>query len=109
MLKKIKKILFPPNKTLYYGKCQGTFSYWRLLLWNLRHPGRLYNRWRYGQLFKINSIRKSSFKKKLSLIKKENDNYTNYNENQLSSKFEELLNTGGVVINNYFCMPQKFN
>ena len=68
MLKKIKKILFPPNKTLYYGKYQGTFSYWRLLLWNLRHPGRLYNRWRYGQLFKINSIRKSSFKKKLANI-----------------------------------------
>ena len=67
MLEKIKKIIkqiiLPSNKSLYYGRYQGSVSNWRLLLWNLRHPGRLYNRFRYGQLFKINSMRKSSFKK----------------------------------------------
>ena len=90
---KIKNILLPPDPDLYYGGHYGSFSYWRLFLWNLRHPGRLYNRMRYGQLFKVKSIRKSVFKKRLLELKKNNINPENYTNNQLCYKLDELLNT----------------
>ena len=36
MLQTIKNILLPPDPDLYYGGHYGSFSYWRLFLWNLR-------------------------------------------------------------------------
>ena len=99
---KIKKIFLPPDPELYYGELLGSFSYWRLFLWNLKNPGRLFNRIRYGQLFKFNSIRKSDFKKKLLVLKENNIISENYTDNDLLDKFEELLNTGGVVIQSFF-------
>jgi len=102
VLQTIKNILLPSDPDLHYGGHYGSFSYWRLFLWNLTHPGRLYNRMRYGQLFKINSIRKSVFKKRLLELKENNINPENYTNNQLCSKLDELLNTGGIVIENYF-------
>ena len=100
--KKLKNYLLPQNPDLYYGELNGSFNYWRIFLWNLRHPGRSFNRFRYGQLFKLNSYRKASFKKEISEMKKNNINSDNYSNDEILDKFDELLNTGGVVIDGYF-------
>ena len=68
---------------------------------NLFHPARLYNRFRFGQLFRSRSRRLQKFKKNLLQLSS-NNNYREYDNDKLSSKFEEFLRYGGVVIQNYF-------
>jgi len=99
---KIKDILLPSDGKLYYGSNKGGFSFWRLLFWNLLRPGRLYNRLRFNQLFKINFINISKFKRELKRLSKTNCTPENYTENEIFDKFNEFLNNGAVVIKNYF-------
>ena len=115
LIKKIKNILSPlliyhrEDNLFYYGNCKGSFNFWRILLWNLFHFGRLYNRFRFGQLLKLDSKRRKKFKKKLLQLSQSNNN-NEYNDYKLSAKFDEFLKCGGVVIENYFSEDkiQKF-
>ena len=86
---------------LYYGKYKGSFNFWRLFLWNLFHPGRIYNRLVFGQLFALKNKKIKNFKKELS-----SHSQNNISNNVLSEKFIEFLNTGGVVIENFFSEDQ---
>ena len=113
--KKIKNILSPlliyhrEDNLFYYGNYKGSFNFWRILLWNLFHFGRLYNRFRFGQLFQLDFKRRKKFKKKLLQLSQSNNN-NEYNDSKLSAKFDEFLKCGGVVIENYFSEDkiQKF-
>lgn len=113
--KKIKNILSPlliyhrEDNLFYYGNYKGSFNFWRMLVWNLFHFGRLYNKFRFGQLFKLDFKRRKKFKKKLLQLSQSNNN-NEYNDSRLSAKFDEFLKCGGVVIENYFSEDkiQKF-
>ena len=54
----IENFLLPSNSKYYYGELKGSFSYWRIFIWNIFNPGRLLNRLKYGQLFKSISFKK---------------------------------------------------
>jgi hypothetical protein len=57
---------------------------------------------RFNQLFKINFINISKFKRELKRLSKTNCTPENYTENEIFDKFNEFLNNGAVVIKNYF-------
>ena len=98
----IENILLPSNSKYYYGELKGSFNYWRIFIWNIFNPGRLFNRLKYGQLIKSISFRKSLFQKKLNKLNNANVFKNNYSDELLSKKFDNLINKGGVVIENYF-------
>jgi len=103
----LKKIVHPAllyhkeDGHLYYGKYKGSFNFWRNFLWNLFHPGRVYNRLVFGQLFNSKNKKIKKFKKELSSFSQ-----NNISNSVISEKFIEFLNTGGVVIENFFSEDQ---
>ena len=103
---KIKTILSPfilyqnRDGNIYYGEYIGSFNFWRIFLWNIFHPARLYNRFRHGQLFKFNKQRAIKFKKNLMALSSSEDK--EFDHTKLCNKFDEFLRYGGVVIQEYF-------
>ena len=76
----LKKIIYPAliyqkeDGYLYYGKYKGSFNFWRVFLWNLFHPGRVYNRLVFGQLFNFKNKKIKKLKNELSSLSQNNIN-----------------------------------
>ena len=85
----------------YYGRYKGSFSLWRILVWTIFHPGRLYNLFRFGQLFKLNSVRKKRLKGKLN-VAPQSDNDQFFKNSKLIEKFDEFSENGAVILENFF-------
>lgn len=101
MLKKIKSFL--PHKIedqFHYGDFKGSFNFLRQLSWNICHPYRLINRFRWLNFFKSNNSKKREFKQELSKFKL-NDEYLFSNE-LLEDKFNYYIENGGVLLENFF-------
>ena len=78
----------------HYGKFLGSFNFIRLLSWNMLHPNRFINRFRWNTLFSNKSLKVKKYKEDLSHTAKDND--------QLSDKLDFLINNGGLLVNEYF-------
>ena len=104
---KLKKLLLPfmiyhrYDDHYYYGRYKGSFSLWRILVWTIFHPGRLYNLFRFGQLFKLNSVRKKRLKGKLN-VAPQSDNDQFFKNSKLIEKFDEFSENGAVILENFF-------
>ena len=86
----------------YYGNYKGSFNLLRIFSWIISHPGRLYNLFKFGQLFKFNSYRRFKFKRALQNYSRNFKNNNNYNKKNLINKFDYFCENGGVILDNYF-------
>lgn len=89
----------------HYGIFIGSFNFWRIVFWNLIHPKRFLNRLRYRQLFRKKNTKTKMLVK--SLIK-DSQKKSNYSNEMFVKKFEEYIDNGGVVLDNYF-PPEKID
>ena len=97
MIKKIfKKFYLKSNKLDYDENHMGTFSFWRLLFYNIFSPGRTINR------FKFNQINKNPRKILQSFKEMTFEERSNSSKEQLNKALENLVNSGGCVIPGYF-------
>tara|TARA_Y100000590_G_scaffold466578_1_gene642491 strand:- start:3123 stop:4286 length:1164 start_codon:yes stop_codon:yes gene_type:complete len=107
---KLKKLLLPlmiyyrDDNHYYYGRYKGSFSFLRILVWTIFHPGRLYNLFRFGQLFKFNSVRKKRLEEKLKITSSSDDDKV-FDNSKLINKFDEFSKNGAVILENFF--PEK--
>ena len=88
---------FTPHKVndkKHYGKFIGSFNFIRLLSWNIFHPNRLINRFRWNTLFNYKSSKVKKYKKNLTQSGKE--------DGKLFNKLDSLISKGGLLVNEYF-------
>ena len=104
---KLKKVLNPirfynhEDQEFYYGEYKGSFNLLRIISWITLHPGRMYNLFKFGQLFKFNAYRKLKFQKRLRDTSEILKN-SNYVISSLNDKFDYFCKNGGVILENYF-------
>ena len=97
MIKNILKNLYLKTNKLDYNESHlGTFSFWRLLLYNIFSPGRTINR------LKFNQLNKNSKKITRSFDQMNYEDNPNCSKKELNQALNNLVNLGGCVIPNYF-------
>ncbi len=97
MIKKILKNLYIKTNKLDYNESHlGSFSFWRLLFYNIFSPGRTINR------FKFNQLNKNLKKITQSFNQMKYEENPNCSKKELNDALSNLFNFGGCVITNYF-------
>ena len=89
------------NDKNHYGRFTGSFNLIRLISWNMFHPFRLINRFRWKVLFSNKNLKIRKYKKKISQL----DDV----DNKLFSKLGLLIDNGGLLINDYFSNEKTEN
>ena len=89
------------NDKNHYGRFTGSFNLIRLISWNMFHPFRLINRFRWKVLFSNKNLKIRKYKKKISQL----DDV----DNKLFNKLGLLIDNGGLLINDYFSKEKTEN